>query len=277
MLGPITQRSECRSYKAKVDGSNPSRATKVLKKLLITKNTSPEEISGYIKDLREQKGKEKEVIKVIDSAFKFGHDFVVNLFWEEALTYQHIIMNDSSNREALLEMQEAILKAKFYITKYKLTHWNSRLYRYLGRLSDYKKEYKKAVEFYKKAIKFYKTDPEVKLDYPRNLELEAFLSFSLIMSGSLNEGYKLAKTTYRKFFNSKEGKKLKSKDYQTWGIWMSGIAIRTINAYVDKKLLFNRKVFIDWLNEIEKYLKPKDLFSYRLSEIKDLKQKLLLN
>lgn len=249
----------------------------MLKKLLITTNTSPEEISDYIKNLREQKGKEVEVLKVVDSALEYGHDFVINLFWEEALTYQHMVMNDPLNRGALMKMQESILKAKFYITKYKLTHWNSRLYRFLGRLSDYQKDYKKAVNFYKKAIKFYKTDPEIKLGYPRNLELEAFLSFSLIMSGSFSKGSKLAKTTYKKFFETKEGRNLKKLDYMTWGIWMSGITIRTINAFVDKKLLFNRKEFLSWLNETEKYLKPASLFSYRLSEIEDLKQKFLLN
>ncbi|MBL7036634.1 hypothetical protein ISR94_02190 [Candidatus Microgenomates bacterium] len=242
--------------------------------MLITKNTSPQDLSEYIKNLREQKGKEGEVLEVINSALGFGHDFVVNLFWEEALTYQHVVMNDSSNRKALLKMQESILKGKFYITKYKLVHWNSRLYRFLGRHSDYKGEYKKSVNYYKKALKFYKSDPDIKLGLPRNLELEAFLSFSLIMSGSFDKGCKLAKTTYSKFFETKEGKNLKKLDNQTWGIWMSGITIRTIGAFLDKKLLFNRKEFRSWLSETEKFLKPTSLFSYRLGEIENLKLKL---
>lgn len=245
----------------------------MLQKLLITKTTSPEEISEYIKNLREQKGKEKQTLEAINKAFTFGHDFVVNLFFEEALTYQHMVMNDPSNKAALLKMQESVFKAEYYIKKYKLTHWNSRLFRYKGRLSDYKKDYKKAVEFYKKSIYFVKSDSEPF----RRLELEAFLSYSQIMSGKYDTGYKLARKTYNKFFNSKEGKNLRSYDNQTWGIWASGITIRTINAFLDKKLIFKRGEFENWLFDTEKLLKTKKDFSYRLDEIKVLKKKLLSN
>lgn len=248
-----------------------------MQKFLITKNTSLEEVYEHIKTLRELRGKEKEVLKIIDSALGFGHDFVVNLFWEEALTYQHMVMNDSSNEKALFQMQESIKKAEFYIKKYKLIHWNSKLYRFKGRFSDYKKEYKRAILYYKKAIKTWKNDPDYKEGYPRNLELEAFLSYSIIMSGDYDKGYKLAKSTYRKFFDSKQGGDLKSKDYQTWGIWVSGITIRTISAFVDKKLTFNKKEFITWLLETEKLLRPSKNFSYRLEEIELLKKKLLPN
>lgn len=259
----------------------------MLQKLLITKTTSPQEIADYIKNLREQKGKEKQVLEAIKESFVFGHDFVVNLFWEKALTYQHMVMNDSSNKAALLKMQQSIFEAEYYIKKYKLAHWNSRLYRFYGRLSDYKKEYKKAINYYKKAIKYCKTDPEINLGYPRNLELQAFLSYSHIMSGDYDKGYRLAKTTYKKFFDPKEAKALKNMDYMAWGIWVSGITIRTIEAFLDKqslvsqspgkKLLFNREEFKNWLSDTEKLLKPAKHFSYRIEEIKSLKEKLILN
>lgn len=71
----------------------------MLNKILITKSTSPEEISKYIFTLREQKGMEKEVLKVINEALSFGHEFIANLFFEEALTNQHLYMNDNSNKK----------------------------------------------------------------------------------------------------------------------------------------------------------------------------------
>ena len=85
--------------------------------LQITQKTSPQEISEYIKSLREQRGKEKETLEVINKALGYGHDFVINLFWEEALTYQHILMNDSSNHPALINMENVILQSKFLIEK----------------------------------------------------------------------------------------------------------------------------------------------------------------
>ena len=246
-------------------------------KLLITKTSSPEEISEAIKVLREQKGKEKETLKLIDEALSFGHSFVVDLFFEEALTHQHLYMVDQSNKKAIIDMEKSILKASFYVNKYKLTVWNSRLFRYMGRVADYRGQYKKAIDYYKrslfihkKSIKFVNLDPEPF----RKFELEAFLSFSLIMSGQYEKGYKLAKITYDKFINSADGKLLKKKHKETWTIWMSGITIRTVNALIDKKLHINLGEIQKWLTDTEKYLNIKDGFSYRKMEIEKLWTKL---
>src|SRR3989344_2172605 len=141
-------------------------------KLLITRSTSPEEVSEYIKILREQKGKERETLKIINEALTFGHEFVVNLFFEEALTYQHLYMTDNGDKESLINVQKSILKAGFYIKKYSLVKWLSRYHRFLGRIEDYKKNYKKAIFYYKKAIHYVKFDPEPF----RFLELEGFLA-----------------------------------------------------------------------------------------------------
>lgn len=239
-------------------------------KLLITKTTSLEEIRQEIGKLREQKGKEKETLKLINEALLFGHDFVVNLFFEEALTYQHLYMNDNSNKKALLDMEKTILKASFYVNKYKITKLNSRMFRFMGRVADYRGQYKKAINYYKKSIKFVKLDPEPF----RILELQAFLSYSIIMSGEYTKGYKLAKNIYDKLINSTEGKNLKKNDYTTWAIWMSGITIRTVSALVDKKVNFNQTEIENWIKDTEKYLDKKDAFSYRKTEIKELWTKL---
>jgi len=205
--------------------------------LQITSRTSPLEISEYIKSLREQKGKEKETLEAINKALVFGHDFVINLFWEEALTYQHMVMSNSNDKKSIAKMEESVLKARFYIEKYKLSKWYSRLDRFLGRVCDYKNEFKKSVNFYKKAIKFSKLDSEPF----RDLELNGFLSYALVMSGKINQGYKLAKKTFDNFGDSPDGKKLKKSDYQAWAIWRSGIAIRTIDAFITKNIDFDNQ------------------------------------
>lgn len=242
----------------------------MLDKLLITKTTSFEDVSQAIVKLREQKGKEKETFKLINDALVFGNEFVINLFFEEALTHQHLYMNDNTNKKALSDMEKAILKASFCVSKYKITKLNSRLFRFMGRVADYRGQYKKAINYYRKSIKFVNLDPEPF----RFLELEAFLSFSTIMSGQYSKGLKLAKVVYNKFLKSQEGKKLKKDDYNTWAIWMSGITIRTANALIDKKISFNLQEIESWIKDTEKYLNKKSDFLYRKDELNKLKERI---
>lgn len=232
-----------------------------------------EKIRQAIGKLREQKGKEKETLKLINEALSFGHDFIVNLFLEEALTHQHLYMNDSTNKKALADMEKAILKANSYVNKYKLNKWNSRLYRFMGRVADYRGQYKKAISLYKKSIKFVNLDPEPF----RIFELKSFLSFSLIMSGKYLEGDKLAGQVY-KIFVSSEGKLLKDKDYKTWFIWLSGHVMRILNAYLDKKVNYDKTRANEQLEFLEKEFSLKKFeFGYRKQEFEELKNRLKLN
>lgn len=235
----------------------------MLDKLLITNSTSPEEIIKYIQILREEKGRERETLNLINEALSFGHDFVVNFFFEEALTYQHMVMNDSSNKKASINMQKSILKAGFYIKKYSLVKWLSRYFRFLGRIKDYKKNYEKAVFYYKKAIKFVDIDPEPF----RVLELEGFLLSSEISCGKYKNVFEKLNKLLLKFGNAKIGKDLKRKDYKTWAIWKSGIVIRTASV-------LNKPEAIDLITEIKNDLKPKKDFGYRIEELKELLLKL---
>lgn len=225
---------------------------KKMDKLLITKNTSLEEIRQAIGKLREQKGKEKETLKLIEEALSFGHDFVANLYLEEALTYQHL--------NQISEMENAVLKAKKYIDEYNIKGLNHRIFVFLGKVSDSKGQYDEAIICYKKSGKIF--------------ESLSHLAYSLIMDGQHTKGYKLAKDVYDKFLNSKEGKELKKKDYDTWIIWMSGLVVRTINALISKKVKFDRVEIEKWLKNTEMYLDKKDIFSYRKAEIKELWTKL---
>jgi tetratricopeptide (TPR) repeat protein len=262
----------------------------------ITAETSPQEIWDIIAELREQKGKEKETLVVIEAAIKVGHSFIVNLFFEEALVYQHIAMTERSKdaeerdrakeRRALTKMQAAVKKAEFYVEKYRLKVWKSRVHRFLGRIYDYKSQFKKAAVEYRKAIPLAKDDPDyTEKGYPRWLELQGFLSFSMLMSGETKEGLFLAKQVYSKFDNSKVGIFLKKKDYYTWAVWKSGIPIRTLGAFLDKRLTFEKSEMLSWLSDAEKSLEvPKGLkvwgdmnFQFRRDEIESLRRKLLLS
>ncbi len=246
----------------------------MLNKLLITKSTSPEDVTKYISTLREQKGNEKEVLKVINEALSFGYEFITNLFFEEALTNQHLYMNDTSNKGAIVDMQKSVLKAGFYINKYSLTKWQSRYFRFLGRIEDYKKNFKKSIFYYKKAIKYVNSDPESF----RIFELEGFLAFAILMSGDIKKGYKYSKDVYSKYTKTKIGIDLEKKDYFTWEVWRSGVVIRTINALIDKKVTLNLSEITKWIKEVEAELGVKVYdFSYRRSELSDLKEKLKLN
>ena len=258
--------------------------------LQIIKNTSLKEILDYISKIREKKEKEKEVLAVIEKALFYGHDFIINLFWEKALTFQHLVMVEEAKGEnknlqkkkvALLEMEKAINETQFFIEKYKLVRWEHRLFRFLGRLADYKRDFKRAVLYYKKSIKVAKKDPEyLEKKFPRWLEVEGFLSYSLIMSGQVERGYKMALNVYAKFDKEKEAKALKKDNYTTWAIWRTGIPLRTINALIDKKFTFDKKGALEWLSQSESILNPAESmklwtdFKYRKDEIKYLLTKL---
>lgn len=241
----------------------------MLNKLLITRSSSPEEITEYIQNLREQKGKEKETLLLINEALSFGHDFVINLFFEEALTYQHLVMNNGSDKESRINMQKSILKAGFYIKKYSLAKWLSRYFRFLGRIEDYKKNYKKAIFYYKKAIKFVSFDPESF----RILELEGFLLSDEINLGKHQSIFRKLNKLLSKFEESSIGKNLKRRDYQTWTIWKSGIVVRVINSLLEKHINFDKNEINKLLLEMKNDLRPEKDFGYRIEELNDLSLK----
>ena len=268
----------------------------LINKVPLTRESSPKEILDTIAALREQKGKEKQILALIRKAIIFGHDYIIDLFWEEATVYQHEYMielakpeeerNAQKMQEALRGMEKAVKRAEFYITKYKLEHWESRLHRFWGRVFDYKGNFNESVLEYRKAIPLAKRDPDfIEKGYPRWLELEGFLAYSLIMSGKVDKGYLLAKKVCKKFDKSKEGVELKKKDYTTWAIWKTGVVIRTIEAVLKKKEENSSLMgeYIDWLAKAEKDLyPPKSVktwadFKFRKDEVKTLKRTLLKN
>ena len=258
--------------------------------LNISSKTSPKEIMEKIQKLREQKGKEKETLELIRRASLYGNDFVVNLFWEKALTYHHLMMDEEAKGEKannekriqyLLKMEEAVKHAGYFIVRFDQDRWKHRLYRFLGRVAEFKKEYKRAVSYYVKSLKFAKSDPDyLEKGYPRWFEVEGLLSSSLILAGQTTKGHLMAENVYRKFDTDKEAINLKKSDLTTWLIWRSGIPIRTINALIDKSVIFDIKEAQKWLEDAEKLLvSAKDMplwadLKYRLTELKTVRERL---
>lgn len=58
----------------------------------------PGKLIKKIRFLRETKGREGEAKNLISQAFIVGHEFIVDLFWEESLLYQHKIMSEQAKK-----------------------------------------------------------------------------------------------------------------------------------------------------------------------------------
>lgn len=216
-------------------------------------NKAKESLLEQIRLLREQKGKEKQTLKLINKSLKEGQDFVIELLWEEALIHQHAYMTKASG-EALQKMEGTVKTAQFFVKKFGLKNYRSRLERYLGRLNDYKGNFKDSVKNYKKAIKYARLDPfYLSEGKPVWLELEGFLSYSLLMSGDASAGLSMAQKAYQKF-EEKEGRQLKTRDYPTWAIWRTGIAIRTAEGLINLGVDFDKKDMLSWLDKAEKLI-----------------------
>ena len=87
--------------------------------------------------MREEKGKEKDALSWIDQAINFGKGFVVNLYFERILVFQHLVMEEDSKsegkknikkrNEALAKMEAATLITQKYVSENKLKSWESRV------------------------------------------------------------------------------------------------------------------------------------------------------
>ena len=263
-------------------------------KLLIDLESTPKEVLNAIAHIREKKGKGKQTLVLIEKVLIVAQDYVVRLYLEKVLVYQHEVMEDRSKPESkqnksrqakyVKKMEETTLEAKSYIERYKLYRWESRIQRFLGRVADYKKDFSKAVIYYKRAIATAKKDPEYVAErIPRWLEYEAFLAYSLLMFGKVNEGFSMSRRVYKKFDTTSEGKFLRKKDYPTWAIWKTGVPISVGFWFLEKKDGLSKKELLSWLKEAEGDLSvPKGSkrwigkvdFGFRLDEIKAIRRQL---
>jgi len=237
-----------------------------------------------IQTLRETKGKEEETLSLIDEVLPVAQDLkdfdlVSTLYWEYALVWQHVVMNEMAKPEdeqdekimsdAKKKMGKFANKAHEVIEDNNLSEKLTKSYRFLGRVGDYNKNYPEAIKNYEKALELCPPDVE------HSLEISGFLAYSLVMNGKVDEGMKFAKETFDSYFNSDTGKMLKKKDYFVWAVWMSGIAPRmilaldTVGAEYDsgemKKWLEATKTELE--NPTGKVTWGDDKFQFRIDEL----------
>jgi tetratricopeptide (TPR) repeat protein len=251
-------------------------------------NLSLKKISLAIATAREQTGDKRQTIALIDKALDTVHDFVVTLYLEKALLFQHVYMterdmlkkgNKKLMQRALVAMEEVVDQAFNYVEGEALKRWWSRVYRFYGRVFDYKEDYFTSMRYYKEAIKYAKFDPAfVKDGEPRWLEYEAFLAYAIMKSGDVAAGFTYSQKLYAKFKKDKYALALKKRDYTTWAIWITGISTRAVEALISSKGKVNKKEIEDWLSDSAKILNPPKSvktwadFKYRKVEIATLQK-----
>ena len=253
-------------------------------------NLSLKEISKKVMQAREIVGNQKRTVSVLDQAIDTVQDFIVNLYLEKASLFQLVYMEerdklDKGNRKlmklALKNLEEVVDLTQKHVTANGLDRWQSRVNRFYGRVRDYQEKYDEAIDFYKRALKFAKVDPEYKKEKtPRWLEYEAFIAYDVMKIGQTNKGLALSRALYNRFATGADGKFLKRKDYTTWAIWRTGVAIRAVEALINSGKKFDKKDALSWLAECEEILNPpKSIktwadFKYRKNEIEALRKQL---
>ena len=235
-----------------------------------------------IQTLRETKGKEQETLSLINEAVSQAQndpEMLVTLDWEAALVYQHIVMNEVAKPEsnqnqqiisdAKQKMAEHANKAHELIVANDLTDKLPLSHRFLGRVADYSKNFEEAISHYQKALELFPADSHSRL------ELSAFLAYSMVMIGKVDEGMDLARKTYSDFSNSDLGKSLKEKDYYAWAVWMSGIPPRQLKALQETGAPYDEEEMRFWLEETKNELEnpsgkvtwADNKFQYRIDEL----------
>jgi tetratricopeptide (TPR) repeat protein len=225
-----------------------------------------------IASLREQKGKEQEVLALIKSTrenlMQSGeHEKVVDLYWEEYLVGKHLLMDqkdkslsdglefDAKQSDGFRIMKDAAQNSLEYIERNNVESKMPRLGRFLGEVSMIEGDYDKAVEHFKQSIDLFRKDED-----PRQrvnaLELSGFLAEVLVYSGRLDEAIQTARDTF-KAYDVGDGEALKNNDYYTWAVWKSGCPIKVWHAVIENKVVLEDQVkqeLLNMLDEAEKIL-----------------------
>jgi tetratricopeptide (TPR) repeat protein len=248
----------------------------------------------HIADVREQKGKEAETFELIEDARQVANEngdneALAKLFWEESLNWQHLVMNeraDGNNSDIIKQGTEKMaLAAK---NAYKLIKDNNLknllgvAHRFLGRVEDYNGRHSQALTEYQTALEHLQGTKSM-------LEVSGFVAYDIVMTGNVEEGIQKGVETFEMFENSDIGKKLKSEDYITWGIWISGIFPRIVGGLEGKQISREQAATIKkYLEKGERYITEpegkttwggENPFSYRKKEqsaAKEMLKKLMV-
>ena len=200
---------------------------------------------------RERKGTSEVLIPHIQTvlleAEKLGEkSAVLQLYQEEFLSAQHMVMEERSKRFRINPIRAAEGFLFMEISSQAMESYaeansedldpavKARVFRFLGRYMDYKGYFKKSEKYYRKGLEYFdrSENPEEKIN---RLEFSGLLSYSLIKQGRIDKGIGLAEQTLRDFDESEEGLWLKDNNYYTWAVWKSGIEMRTAENILRKK------------------------------------------
>jgi tetratricopeptide (TPR) repeat protein len=227
-----------------------------------------------IAELREQSGKEEKTLEETNKLLSICDDdpeCAARLWWEKALTYQHLVMRNIDPEENKEKMSETTTKAHEIIEDNCLEDLRGEDFRFLGRVADYNGKYKEAKDYYERALEIFRGKP-------RELEIKGFLATTLVNLGDVEKGIELVKKTFGEY----DENTLKKEDYFTWAVWKSGLWMRIIKILVEKNIPFDREEMKKCLNASEEILKDpqeeKTLgnknFQYRIDEIEETKKML---
>ncbi|MFC1710384.1 hypothetical protein ACFL0F_01855 [Patescibacteria group bacterium] len=105
-----------------------------------TKRDSMDEIRKRVSLMREKSGGGVKTLSYIDEALEEAHDFIVSLYFEKALVYQHEYMeevakpkskqNKKKMKDVLIKMEESTVNASDYVKQNNLLRWESRVSRF---------------------------------------------------------------------------------------------------------------------------------------------------
>ncbi len=240
------------------------------------------DLFATVSKMREDISKQDETIKDIQVLREFAlenrlEDWVVRSYLEEALLWQHKYM-DTKAEEFVAEMERSIGSAEDYVKKNDLKRWTSRIARYRGRLADYNKNFSEAMKFYDTAIDEAILDPDYSNNPAMVFEYKGFKILDNIRLGNIENGLQEAEKLFLDYDNSEVGSELKKRDYSTWAIWRSGLAINLCRVLLESANKDEYKKLVSgWLSRAENDLQSPagtDIwtdFSFRKNEIAEVR------
>lgn len=238
---------------------------------------------------REKVGTSEKLIPQIRNLRKIAinqneHDIAIQLFQEEFLCAQHMVMEERSKGLINSNKLRAAYGPVFMnisvtgMQQYQEEHQadispgiKARNFRFMGRFADHQHQYKKSEKLYRQGLEYFDSQTEPENRYHR-LELLGFISFSLLKQGKKSEGLKLMDQVLKDYDESPEGQWLKEKDYYTWAVWKSGVEIRNSEYLIKRNASPRAKELI---SDAEKILVMPDgnneKFGIRIGELDRLK------
>lgn len=253
---------------------------------VVTKDNLPY-ILADIAYQRERKGTSEvlipQIISVLIEVERLGEkSAVLQLYQEEFLSAQHMVMEERSKRFRVNPIRAAEGFHLMEISSQAMERYaeansegldptvKARVNRFLGRYMDYKGYYKKSEKYYRKGLEYFDKSEKPEEKFNR-LEFNGFLSYSLMKQNRTDKGIDLAEQTIKDFDGSEEGKWLKDNNYYTWAVWKSGIEIRTSEHILRKKVSQHIGLAKAFLTDAENILKMPDgtteSFRLRLDEL----------